>query len=124
MRLSRIAAVALLSMAGLGTSAAAAYADDGRSGQIEASPHVVKAGHVVRLSTEACHCGEPAKVHVKIDGVRHTIWLKKHTSEGATGWFRVPKDTDTGRYEVEGRCDDGPRVEGAFWVKHRHHHHD
>lgn len=129
MRLSRIAAIALLSTAAIGTSATAAYADDGwrhhhRTGEVEAFPHVVMPGHIVRFSTEACHCHEPAKVHVDIDGVRHWVWLNEHTSEGATGFFRVPRDTDSGRYEVEGWCDDGPGVEGTFWVHHHHHHED
>jgi hypothetical protein len=112
----------------MGVSAANAFADDchhRRVGEIEASPHVVWSGHNVRLSTEDCSEG-PAKATVKLDGVRHTVWLKHHTDEGLTGWLHIPRDTDTGRVRVWGHCDDGPRLKGSFWVKeshHRWHHH-
>lgn len=121
MRVSRIAAITVMGAAAFGVSATAAYADEGRSGQIEASPHAVKPGHVVRLSTESCHSCGPVKVHVTIDGKRHWIKLAKWTPEGKTGWFKVPRDTDPGRYEVEGHCKNGREIEGAFWVKHEHH---
>jgi hypothetical protein len=49
---------------------------------------VVKAGHVVRFSTEDCTA--PVMVHVDIDGVRHWVRLGTQTDEGATGFFRVP----------------------------------
>jgi hypothetical protein len=130
MRVSRIAAITVMGAAAFGVSATSAYAHEGRSGEIETAPHAVQAGHVVRFSTEACHCSA-AKVHVDIDGVRHWITLAKRTDEGRTGWFKVPRDTDPGRYEVEGHCKNGRSVEGAFWVKnhherhehHKHHHH-
>jgi hypothetical protein len=122
MRVSRIAAVTVLGAAAFGVSVTSAYADEGRSGQIEASPHAVQAGHVVRFSTESCHCG-PAKVHVDIDGKRHWVKLAKWTDEGKTGWFKVPRDTDPGRYEVEGWCHHGRSIEGEFWVKKEHEHH-
>jgi hypothetical protein len=123
MRISRIAAIALLGTAAFGASATAAYADD-NSGQIETSPHAVRPGHVVVLSTESCHSCGPAKVHFTIDNVRYNVWLKTHTSEGKTGWFRVPLDADPGRVSVEGRCKNGREIEGSFWVKNTHHHHD
>jgi hypothetical protein len=125
MRVPRIAAIALLGTAAFGASATAAYADDS-SGRIETSPHAVLPGHVVRLSTESCHWCGPAKVHLTIDDKRYNVWLKSHTSEGKTGWFRVPKDTDPGKVSVEGRCAHGREVEGSFWVKkvhHERHHH-
>ena len=136
MRVSRIAAITVMGAAAFGVSATSAYANEGRSGSIETSPHVVKPGHVVRLTTEACHCG-PAKVHVTIDGKHHWVKLAKWTAEGKTGWFKVPRDTDPGRYEVEGHCKWGRGIEGAFWVPkdaqgaqgapphggHHHHHH-
>ena len=120
MRASRIAAITVMGAAAFGVSAASAYADE--SGGIETSPHWVKAGQVVRISTEVCH--SPAKVHVDIDGVRHWIWLATVTGEGRTGWFQVPRDTDPGRYEVEGRCRSGSGlgVEGDFHVLHHDHH--
>ncbi|NUR61781.1 MAG: hypothetical protein HOV87_24440 [Catenulispora sp.] len=135
MRVSRIAAITVMGAAVFGVSATSAYADSDRSdrsGQVEASPHVVKPGHVIRFSTESCHCG-PAKVHVTIDQKRYWVKLAKWTDEGKTGWFKVPRDTDPGRYEVEGHCHNGRSIEGTFWVAkehkkhheghHRHHHH-
>jgi len=120
MRLSRTAVVALMGAAAFCATAPVALAND--SGQIEASPHVVHPGGIVRLSTEDCVSSRVAKVHVDIDGVRHWIWLNHHTSEGLTGWFTVPWDADSGRYTVEGRCwHHGPEIEGSFWVKHHHH---
>jgi hypothetical protein len=137
MRVSRIAAITVMGAAAFGASAATASADsDHKSGRIEASPHVVKPGHVVRLTTEACHHCGPAKVHVTVDGKRHWVKLAKWTEEGKTGWFKVPRDTDPGRYEVEGHCHNGRAIEGSFWVPkehkkehkkhhmgHHHHHH-
>lgn len=138
MRVSRIAAVTLMGAAAFGVSATSAYADygsshgmsghsawdhpsheHGRSGEIEASPHAVWPGHVVRFSTEDCHQCGPVRVHVDIDGERHWVKLAKWTPEGKTGWFRVPPDTDPGRYEVEGHCKHGRSIEGSFWVKSR-----
>jgi hypothetical protein len=117
MRLSRTAAIALVGATAFCATAPAAFADDDSSGQIEASPHAVHPGGTVQLSTE--DCWRAAKVHVDIDGTRHWIWLAHRTSEGVTGWFTVPWDTDPGRYGVEGRClHHGPEVEGSFWVKH------
>jgi len=116
MRLSRTAAVALMGATAFCATVPAAFADD--SGRIEASPHAVHPGGTVQLSTEDCR-SNAAKVHVKIDGVRYWIWLNHHTSEGLTGWFTVPRDTDPGRYVVEGHCGHfGPEIEGHFWVKH------
>jgi hypothetical protein len=136
MRVSRIAAVTVMGAAAFGVSAATASADSGRSGQIESWPHMVKPGHVVRLTTESCHQCGPAKVHITVDGKRHWVKLAKWTDEGKTGWFKVPRDTDPGRYEVEGHCHNGRAIEGAFWVQkehkvehkkhhmaHHHHHH-
>ena len=128
MRASRIAAITVMGAAAFGVSAATAAtasANDGRAGRIEVGPHAVKPGHVVRLSTEACHQCGPVKVHVDIDGKRHWVKLDKWTHEGKTGWFRVPRDTDPGRVEVEGHCKTGRSIEGAFWVKEAHdeHHH-
>ena len=123
MRVSRIAAITVMGAAAVGVSATSAYADSDRSGRIEASPHAVKPGHVVRLSTESCRDCGPAKVHVTIDHKRYWVKLAKWTDEGKTGWFKVPRDTDPGRYEVEGRCHKGREIEGAFWVKeHKKHH--
>lgn len=127
MRVPRIAVIALLGAAAVGTSATAASAHTGR---IEPSPHAVRQGGVVALSTESCRHCSPAKVFVNVDGKHYKVWLDEHTSEGMTGWFHVPWDTDPGRYEVEGRCAHGPKLEGSFWVKkghheqHHHHHHD
>ena len=132
MRVSRIAAITVMGAATFGVSAATASADTGKTGQIESWPHMVKPGHVVRLSTESCHQCGPAKVHVTVDGKRHWVKLAKWTKEGKTGWFKVPRDTDPGRYEVEGHCRNGRAIEGAFWVQkehkvkhkmHHHHHH-
>ena len=122
MRVSRIAAITVMGAAAFGVSATSAYAGEGKPGKIEASPHAVKPGHVVRLSTEACHTCAPAKVHVDIDGKRHLIKLHKRTPEGKTAWFKVPRDADPGRYEVEGHCKkNGREIEGSFWVKKEHH---
>lgn len=121
MRVQRIAAVTIMGAAALGVSATSAYAGEGRTGRIEASPHAVTPGHVVRLSTESCHSCGPVKVHVNIDGARHWVKLAKWTREGKTGWFKVPRDTDPGRYEVEGHCKNGRAIEGAFRVKKEHH---
>lgn len=129
MRVPRIAAITVMGAAAFGVSAATASAGTDRSGHIEASPHVVKPGHVVRLTTEACHSCGPAKVHVDVDAKRYWVKLAKWTEKGKTGWFKVPRDTDPGRYEVEGRCHHGRAIEGAFWVKNEHkkhhevHHH-
>jgi hypothetical protein len=133
MRVSRIAAVAVMGAATFGVSATSAYACESRPGRVEASPHAVTPGHLVRLSTESCHTCGPAKVRVDIDGKRHWVKLAAWTTEGKTGWFKVPRDTDPGRYEVEGHCRNGREIEGAFWVKtehhkkhhtaHHHHHH-
>lgn len=134
MRVSRIAAITVMGAAAFGASATSAFANEGRSGQIETSPHAVKPGHVVRLSTEACHQCGPVKVHIDIDGKRHWVKLAKWTDEGKTGWFKVPRDTDPGRYEVEGHCKSGRSIEGTFRVRkshsmhhhhamHHHHHH-
>lgn len=140
MRVSRIAAITVMGAAAFGVSATSAYADYGSaeqgmsspswwdhdmhhmSGEIEVSPHAVRPGHVVQLSTEDCHRCGPVRVHIDIDGVRHWVKLSKWTSEGKTGWFRVPRDTDPGLYEVEGHCKWGRGVEGEFWVKRAHHH--
>lgn len=117
MRLPRIAAIALTGATAFCAAAPAALADS--SGRIEASPHAVEAGDTVRLSTESCGHSPLARVHVDIDGARHWIWLNQHTSEGLTGWFAVPRDTDPGRYSVEGRCvHSGHEIEGTFWVRH------
>jgi hypothetical protein len=127
MRLPRIAAIALLGTAAMGVSAANAFADDCHPGHIKAAPHVVWSGHTVRLSTKDCNRWEgPAKATVKLDGVRHTVWLKHHTSAGLTGWLKVPRDTDTGKVNVWGHCQYGPALKGAFWVKESHvkHHWD
>jgi hypothetical protein len=126
MRVSRIAAIIVMGAAAFGVSATAAYAEDGKSGEIESSPHAVKAGQMIRFTTEDCRQCGPVKVHVDIDGVRHWVKLAKWTDEGKTGWFKVPRDTDPGRFEVEGHCKNGRSVEGTFWVKkshHKHHHH-
>ena len=117
MHFPRTAAIALMSATAFCAAAPAALADS--SGQIEAHPHAVRPGHTVQLSTEDCRHSHAAKVHVAIDGTRHWIWLAHRTSEGLTGWFTVPRDTDPGKYSVEGRCVcTGHEVEGSFWVKH------
>jgi hypothetical protein len=122
MRLPRFAAVALMGATAFCATVPAALADS--SGEIEASPQAVHPGGTVQLSTEDCKT--PAKVSVVIDGKRYWIWLNHRTSEGITGWFKVPRDTDPGKYTVEGRCDDrdrdkcehhGREIEGSFWVK-------
>jgi hypothetical protein len=145
MRVSRIAAITVMGAAAFGVSATSAYADYGTShkdmsshskwdkrkwderkpGEIEASPTAVKPGHVVRLSTEDCHKCGPVKVHIDIDGVRHWVKLAKWTPEGKTGSFKVPRDTDPGKYKVEGHCKWGRKLEGSFEVKKdpRWHHH-
>jgi hypothetical protein len=110
--------VALAALAGAATFtlAAPANAFAGGAGEIEVSPMVVQPGHTITLSTEDCK-GE-AHVSVTIDGVKHGIELEKKTSEGITGTFRVPKDTDNGRFDVEGTCENtGRELEGHFFVK-------
>ena len=119
MRLCRTATIALIGATAFCAAAPAALADS--SGETEASPHAVRAGHTVQLSTEDCRHALAAKVFVDIDGKRHWVWLNHRTSEGLTGWFRVPRDTDPGTYTVEGRCVYRTHeVEGTFVVKHRH----
>jgi hypothetical protein len=103
-----------------------------KPGEIEVAPAAVKAGHKVKFSTEDCHKCGPVKVHVDIDGKRYWVKLAKWTPEGKTGWFKVPKDTDPGKYKVEGHCKWGRPIEGSFTVKKdhkwhhemKHHHHD
>jgi len=118
MRLPRTVAIALMGATAFCAAAPAALADS--SGETEAHPHAVRAGHTVQLSTEDCRHALAAKVHVDIDGKRHWVWLNHRTREGLTGWFRVPRDTDPGKYTVEGRCVYRTHeVEGSFVVKHR-----
>ena len=114
MRRSLVALATLAGAAAIGLVApTSAFA--GSEGQIEASPRVVEPGGTVTLSSEACR-GE-AHVWVVVDGVKHAIELEKRTGEGVTGWFRVPRDADQGRYEVEGTCDrTGRALEGHFRV--------
>jgi hypothetical protein len=119
MRFPRTAAVTLMGAAAFCATAPAAFADS--SGEIEVSPHAVHAGHTVHLSTEDCWRTPVAKVHVDFDGTRHWVWLAHHTSEGLTGWLTVPRDTDPGTYNVEGRCGHHEReIEGSFWVVKHH----
>jgi hypothetical protein len=109
--------VALATAAGAAAFALAAPATAfaGSEGQIEVSPRVVEPGDTITLSSEACR--SEAHVWVTVDGVKHAIELEKKTSEGVTGWFRVPRDADQGWYEVEGTCQrTGKSLEGRFKV--------
>jgi hypothetical protein len=114
MRRSLVALATVAGAAAFGLAApASAFASS--AGEIEVSPRVAEPGDTITLSTEACR-GE-AHVWVVVDGVKHRIELEKKTSEGITGWFRVPRDADKGRYEVEGTCErTGRALEGHFRV--------
>lgn len=111
--------VALATVAGAAAFALAAPASAfaGSEGEIEVSPRVVEPGDTIMLSSEACH--HEAHVWITVDGVKYAIELEKKTSEGVTGWFRVPRDADHGWYEVEGTCErSGRPLEGHFRVSH------